>query len=235
MGVGKMILLFYRASEQPYGCFSNFSRHNVKLYGIDFPTAEHAFQAMKFLPHRPDLVEAVYRAENPKEAAAIGRDRQNPIRADWDDPIQKPHPVFMGDGRGPGPLPVLERIKDQVMCEVIRAKFTQHSKLREILLNTGTTPIVEDSPYDYYWGWGQTRVGVNRLGKILMLVRWEFTRAESPSAHDDGPCEKFLRRVANGGKIISSAQQTPTQIAVALAEDRMLVTQDGLGFVYVPD
>ena len=44
----------------------------------------------------------------------------------------------------------------------------------------------------------------------------------------------FLRRTAMGGSIVSSATMTPAQIAAARAADRMLVTPDGYGFVYVP-
>lgn len=46
----------------------------------------------------------------------------------------------------------------------------------------------------------------------------------------------FLRRTAMGrGAIVSSANMTPTQIAVARAAGRMLVTHDGCGYVYVPE
>ena len=45
----------------------------------------------------------------------------------------------------------------------------------------------------------------------------------------------FLRRTAmTGGSIVSSAAMTAQQIAIARAADRMLVTPDGYGFVYVP-
>jgi len=37
-----------------------------------------------------------------------------------------------------------------------------------------------------------------------------------------------------GGSIVSSAAMTATQIAIARAADRMLVTPDGYGFVYIP-
>lgn len=44
----------------------------------------------------------------------------------------------------------------------------------------------------------------------------------------------FVRRTALGGSIVSSAAMTPAQIAIARAADRMLVTPDGYGYVYVP-
>lgn len=43
----------------------------------------------------------------------------------------------------------------------------------------------------------------------------------------------FLRRTATGGSIVSTTAMTARQIAIARAADRVLVTPDGLGFVYV--
>lgn len=54
--------------------------------------------------------------------------------------------------------------------------------------------------------------------------------AEPPSAE----ALAFLRRTAMGGSIVSSATMTPAQIAAARAADRMFVTPEGYGFVYVP-
>jgi ribA/ribD-fused uncharacterized protein len=39
---------FYSVNE-PYGCFSNFSPHEIFVDGILWRTAEHYFQAQKFL------------------------------------------------------------------------------------------------------------------------------------------------------------------------------------------
>jgi len=47
-----MPILFYRVNE-PFGCFSNFSRHPVSIDGRTWPTTEHYFQAMK-LPDDPE-------------------------------------------------------------------------------------------------------------------------------------------------------------------------------------
>src|SRR3546814_18285025 len=38
---------FYRASEKPYGAFSNLYRREVEFEGEVFPTSEHAYQAGK--------------------------------------------------------------------------------------------------------------------------------------------------------------------------------------------
>jgi len=43
--------------------------------------------------------------------------------------------------------------------------------LRETLLATGDSTIVEHTKNDAYWGDGGDGTGKNRLGEILMLVR----------------------------------------------------------------
>jgi len=41
-------IYFYSSLEEPYGCFSNFSRHGVEIDNVYYKTCEHYFQAMKF-------------------------------------------------------------------------------------------------------------------------------------------------------------------------------------------
>lgn len=150
-----MAIYFYSTREEPYGCFSNFSAHGVQLEGEWWPTTEHFFQAQKFQNEkdRRDILVA----PSPKEAANRGRDRSRPLRPDW------------------------EEIKDDVMRQAIRAKFTGHPKLREILLATGDEEIVENTSHDYYWGCGKNGGGKNMLGLILMEVRAELRAAASTS------------------------------------------------------
>ena len=88
---------FYSAQDE-YGWFSNFSRHKVFYKGHSWPTSEHAFQAMKFEGTEHEIT--VLRAKNPKQAAAIGRNRKLPLRPDW------------------------EEVKDQIMEEIVSAKFS---------------------------------------------------------------------------------------------------------------
>jgi hypothetical protein len=141
------VINFYSTTGE-YGCFSNFSRHSITLNGKRWPTSEHFFQAMKF--QGTEHEEQVRLAKKPSEAAAMGRDRKRPLRRNW------------------------ESVKDQVMLEAVRAKFTQHDDLKAILLGTGDSKLVEHTTNDSYWGDGGDGSGKNRLGQILMQVREEL-------------------------------------------------------------
>lgn len=145
------VINFYSTTGE-YGCFSNFSRHAVFLKGKRWPTSEHYFQAQKFAgtPHEED----VRRCARPAEAAAMGRDRKLPLRRDW------------------------ESVKEGVMMEALRAKFTQDEELKATLLGTGDAVLVEHTANDSYWGDGGDGRGKNRLGHLLMQLRAEL-RAES--------------------------------------------------------
>jgi N-glycosidase YbiA len=145
------VINFYSARDE-YGCFSNFSRHPIFLDGKRWPTSEHFFQAQKFRGTAHE--EAIRMAKKPMEAANLGRSRRHPLRPDW------------------------ESVKDQVMLEAVRAKFTQHDDLKAILLGTGDALLVEHTANDAYWGDGGDGSGRNRLGEILMQVRAELRAVE---------------------------------------------------------
>lgn len=135
---------FY-STKAEYGCFSNFSRHSIELKGETWETSEHYFQAQKFAGTKHES--EVRKAKGPREAADMGRDRQRPLRPDW------------------------EKVKDDIMREAVIAKFTQRKDLKEILLSTGDAILVEHTENDSYWGDGGNGTGKNMLGKILMEVR----------------------------------------------------------------
>lgn len=46
--------------------------------------------------------------------------------------------------------------------------------------------------------------------------------------------ERFLMKTSDGGSIVSTNGLTQGQIANAAADNRMLVLENGLGFVYMP-
>lgn len=67
-----------------------------------------------------------------------------------------------------------EQVKDEIMCQIVRAKFIQNEDLRERLFATGDAILIEGNTWgDTYWGICRGR-GKNMLGKILMKVREEI-------------------------------------------------------------
>jgi len=139
-----MAIMFYKVNDE-YGCFSNFSRHGFELNGKYWSTSEHYFQAQKFAG--TEYEEEIRLAATAMEVAKFGRDRNKPLRKDW------------------------EQVKYSIMKEAVLAKFRTHDDIREILLLTGDSEIIEKTTDDYYWGCGSDGTGKNMLGKILMEVR----------------------------------------------------------------
>ena len=65
-------------------------------------------------------------------------------------------------------------VKNAVMYDVVKAKFTQNPDLRKKLLDTGYEELVEGNYWnDKYWGVCNSE-GLNMLGKILMVIREEL-------------------------------------------------------------
>ena len=125
-----------------YRFLSNFYSCTFTYNGITYQSSEAAFQAQK-------VTDEDYRLKfsnlNPGEAKKLGR--YVPLRSDW------------------------EEVKDDIMFEVVLAKFTSNSELQEKLLETGCEELVEGNTWgDQYWG-KVNGVGQNKLGQILMHVR----------------------------------------------------------------
>ena len=64
-----------------------------------------------------------------------------------------------------------DKVKDQIMFDIVKAKFEQNSELMEKLILTGDSYLEEGNTWnDRYWG-VCNGVGKNKLGEILMQVR----------------------------------------------------------------
>ena len=157
-----MAINFYKTLE-PYGEFSNFSRHPIVLKGKAWPTTEHYFQAQKFSDTEHE--EAVRCCSGPMNAAKMGRRRDLPLRKDWED------------------------VKERIMMEALVAKVRQHPSVKKLLLETGDETLVEHTVNDSYWGDGGDGSGKNRLGYLLMELRKQLRESENntPLVLDDTP------------------------------------------------
>ena len=138
------MVVYFHSPDGTWGAFSNFAPFGFEFQGVYWPTAEHFFQAQKF--KGTEYAKRIRKARTPREAAALGRNRDCELRPDW------------------------EEVKVCVMRQAVLMKFQAHAKLRELLLATGDEEIVE-SPGDPFWGSGADGRGANMLGRILMDVR----------------------------------------------------------------
>jgi len=125
--------------------FSNFSHHSVSIPGFgNFPTAEAAIQAYKD-PDNKKYVKSQINSQAPLQSKHLGS-RAN-VRKDWED------------------------VCDDLMFSILVLKFEQHSYLKDNLLNTGLSTIVQRAKGD--------QSGTNKLGDLLCLLRCKYYREEN--------------------------------------------------------
>lgn len=143
---------FYRASEKPYGAFSNLFRRPVVFEGETFATSEHAYQAGK--ARKPEVKAWVLAAPSPALVAMAA------------------HGLYYWDI-----VPGWSRTKFDRMRRVLSAKFMQNEDLKELLLATGNARLVESATVDNEVNrlWGEVNgQGRNMLGELLMELRAEL-------------------------------------------------------------
>lgn len=153
---------FYRASEKPYGAFSNLYRREIEFEGEVFATSEHAYQAGK--ARKPEVRKWLMAAPSPSLLAMAA------------------HGLYYWDV-----APGWSTTKFDRMKNVVRAKFMQHEDLRELLLSTGNARLVESATVDNEVNrtWGEVNgVGRNMLGKLLMEVRDELRSQEGSGSSE---------------------------------------------------
>ncbi len=132
-----------------YYFLSNFYACYVLYEGETWKTTEHAFQAMKTIDLKER--EEIRKAPSPGVAKRLGRKVK--MREDW------------------------EKIKDDVMYQIVLQKFKQNKDLRNALVQTGDALLIEGNSWgDFYWGMCRGE-GQNKLGHILMQVRKEMRDA----------------------------------------------------------
>lgn len=133
----------------PYAFLSNFYPCRIFYDGATYSCSENAFQATKTTDKS---LRAPFSGEvSPYVTKKMGR--KLVLRPDW------------------------EKIKDSVMYEILKIKFSIPD-LREKLLATGDEELVEGNTWgDHYWGFCDG-YGKNMLGKTLMRVRDEIRKTK---------------------------------------------------------
>jgi len=157
-------LFFWRSeppTRTPLGPFvlSQWYEHPFVDEGNLYGSAEHLMMVKKAeLFGDFDAAKQIKTADSPREAKALGRQVRN-----FNEELWLQH-------------------RSQVVESVSLAKFSSDEDLKEYLLSTGTSVLVEASPHDRVWGIGLEEVhpdaldphrwqGENLLGFALMAAR----------------------------------------------------------------
>lgn len=144
-----------------YRFLSNFYPCDIEYQGIQYPSNESFYVAMKINDMQiidgktmtvNDVREYISTIKNPAEVKRFGR--KLTLRKDWND------------------------IKIKVMEYGVRQKFNKNEALKELLMQTGSEELIEGNYWhDVFWGvcsCSKCNKGENNLGKILMKVRDEL-------------------------------------------------------------
>jgi len=129
-----------------YEFLSNMHSCMVYINGESYPSAEHAFQAMKSLDKDTRITMSV--CPSAKDAKKFGRKIN--LRYDWED------------------------VKVDIMHQILKSKF-ENPELAQKLKATGNEELIEGNTWgDTFWGVCKGE-GKNMLGKLLMQVREEIS------------------------------------------------------------
>ena len=158
----------YINGEMNKGCCTQWHRGRPFTVGcIEYQTAEHWMMSEKArLFGDYDSTQNIFNSDHPRDALALGRSVKNYDQVKWN--THKFDIVLRGNYH----------------------KFSQYDELKNWLLSTGDSIIVEASPHDKIWGVGLMESdpaimnpnlweGENLLGFAIMKVREMFRNNES--------------------------------------------------------
>lgn len=155
---------FWMPEDIPYGGLSHwYSAKMLDDEGNSFLTVEHYMMYHKaMLFGDKSVAQDILSLHTPGEAKAAGRRVTGFDKERW-----TPH-------------------REQIVFEGNFLKFSQHEKLKELLLETGNKPLVEASPEDKLWGIGFSAVdaaqhrdqwGQNLCGIAIERVREKLQKS----------------------------------------------------------
>ena len=160
-------VLFSQPGEDKgeFRTFSNQAEYPIQIEDVRYPSVEHYFQAMKAKEFGDEIYKKILETPSGKAVKALGKKVKNFHKEIWD----------------------AKRL--EIMMRGVKAKFVQHPELQKQLLETGDRQIGEADARDSFWGIGTSEntdksadpskwKGQNRLGKILMALRDEFSSSK---------------------------------------------------------
>jgi ribA/ribD-fused uncharacterized protein len=145
-----MDIVKFGLHDKVFGFLSNFYTSPIEWKGKTYPTVEHLYQALKAIDEKCHE----YVRSSPGPGTAKQRGREIPNRPDW------------------------ENIKVTIMRICLRLKFAPGSELSEWLSDTQNLILVEEAPWDEFWGSGREGNGKNILGVLLMEIREDLRQGE---------------------------------------------------------
>jgi ribA/ribD-fused uncharacterized protein len=152
-------IMFFSRDRESFGFLSHFHPSPITLDGVDWPTVEHFYQSHKSLD--PRYYAAIRACPTPglakRRAGTPAPERRD--RGSW----------FFAENEMP--RADWAEVKGDIMRRGDTAKYLQNANLAALLLATGDAEIIEDSPFDPYWGTGRDGLGENWAGRIIMEVR----------------------------------------------------------------
>ena len=153
-------ILYFRRDRGEFGFLSHFWPAPIAVDGEEWPTVEHYYQAQKSAD--PCYREAIRQAATPGTAKRLAAQPHAPRRISH-------HSWF----RANGTLPREDwfEVKLDIMRRADYAKFIQNPELAAALLATEDAELIEDSPFDPYWGIGRDGQGLNWAVRVVTEVR----------------------------------------------------------------
>ncbi len=152
-----------------YDPFSNWHIAPCHYHGVDFNCGEQFMMYCKAMLFKDNVIaQKILDTPDPKTQKALGRQVAGFKQDIWEAHCQK------------------------FVKVAARARFTQHERLYDALMDTTGTKLVEASKYDRIWGIGMDEnapgvdneanwPGENRLGNILTELREELALLPRPN------------------------------------------------------
>jgi N-glycosidase YbiA len=153
-------ILYFGRDRAAFGFLSHFHPAPIALDGETWPTVEHFYQAQK--SDDPGYRTAIRNAVSPGMAKRLAAPPDAPRRVSQQSWFRK---------HGTLPRADWADVKLDIMRRADGAKFSQNPPLAALLLATGTAELIEDSPFEPFWGSGKDGSGENWAGRVLMEVR----------------------------------------------------------------
>jgi ribA/ribD-fused uncharacterized protein len=155
-----MAIISFSKVALPYGWLGNMAPYPIIYEGKGWRTVEALFQSLRFTDE--NIIEGIRTEKSPMGAKMKAKSFRSSYST----------------------LPLSEQdIENMRLC--LQLKFTQHSDLRNKLLQTGEQTIIEDigsrrGARHEFWGAYKNQknewVGNNLMGNLLMQLRASYTK-----------------------------------------------------------